>query len=60
MAKRQTRAASGTMGLDYEWEESSSGHVEDEHSVTLLGKGKYVVLNDVYSKQNFIKIQIML
>ncbi|WP_241722636.1 hypothetical protein [Raoultella sp. HC6] len=50
MAKRQTHAASGTMELDYEWEESSGGRVEDEHSVTLLGKGEYMVLNDVYSK----------
>lgn len=56
MTKYKTRTASGTLELDYEWKESSSGHVEDEHSVTLEGRGAYVVLKDVYSTQHFIKI----
>ena len=44
MSKRENRSASGSMELDYEWEETSSGHIESESSVTLSGEGAHVVL----------------
>ncbi|ELB2167982.1 hypothetical protein QNZ92_004663 [Vibrio parahaemolyticus] len=55
MARRKNRAASGSIELDYEWEETSSGHIESESSVTLIGKGDTVVLKESNSTKNFIK-----
>lgn len=55
MSKRESRAASGMIELDYEWEESSSGHVETEQRIVLSGEGDYVFLKEFYSTKNFIK-----
>ena len=55
MTKRKNRSASGSMEIDYEWEETSSGHVESESSVTLSGEGACVVLKESNSVKNFIK-----
>jgi hypothetical protein len=55
MTRRQNRSASGSIELDYEWEETSSGHIESESTVTLTGKGDIVVLKEIHSTQNFIK-----
>ncbi|MBB1368968.1 hypothetical protein H5154_21755 [Pseudoalteromonas sp. SR44-5] len=55
MAKRESRSVSGTMELDYEWEETSSGHIETESSITLSGNGSNVVLKESNSTKNFIK-----
>ncbi|MGP5119234.1 hypothetical protein ACTXJF_04070 [Psychrobacter alimentarius] len=55
MAKRERRSVSGSMELNYEWEETSSGHIETEYSVTLSGDGSNVVLRESNSTKNFIK-----
>lgn len=55
MSKRESRAASGMIELDYEWEESSSGHVETEQRMVLSGEGDYVFLKEAYSTKNYIK-----
>ncbi|EMH2040613.1 hypothetical protein RZ631_001725 [Proteus mirabilis] len=50
-----TRQASGTMELRYEWNESSSGHVEHTHEIILSAQGATVILQEVTNTTNFIK-----
>ncbi|HBC3857033.1 TPA: hypothetical protein KD866_002410 [Vibrio parahaemolyticus] len=49
MATIEKRQASGSIELSYEWEESSSGHVEDKQFTKLTGDKLKVTMIDYKS-----------
>lgn len=46
MPKGEVRGLSGVIEVSFSWEESSSGHIENESSIQLITEGKNVVLRE--------------
>jgi hypothetical protein len=55
MPKNETRRLSGAIEVLYSWEESSSGHIENESSVQLVTEDKNVVLKEKFNHRNSSK-----
>jgi len=55
MARRDSRGLSGKIEVSYEWDETSSGHVENTNSIELLTEGNKVILREHHSHQNYYK-----
>lgn len=55
MAKRENRGLSGKIEISYNWDETSSGHVENTNSIELLTEGNKVILREHHSHQNSYK-----
>ncbi|MFH1493505.1 MAG: hypothetical protein ABIG70_01760 [Pseudomonadota bacterium] len=55
MAKKDSRGLSGKIEVSYEWDETSSGHVENTNSIELPTEGNKVILRERHSHQNYYK-----
>lgn len=55
MAQKESRELSGKIEVSYNWDETSSGHVENTNSVVLLTEGSKVILRECNSHQNSLK-----
>lgn len=55
MIKRENRGPSGRIEIEYEWEESSSGHIESCKSVELVTEGENIILKETKNYLNYSK-----
>lgn len=55
MPGNETRGLSGEIEVSYSWEESSSGHIENETSIQLGTEGKNVILKEKNIHRNSSK-----
>lgn len=55
MPKSESRELSGAIEISSSWEESSSGHVENESSVWLVTEDTKIVLKEKRNLRNFYK-----
>ena len=55
MSQEEHRGLSGRIEISYNWDETSSGHVENTHSIELLTQNGKIYLKEFHSHQNFYK-----
>lgn len=55
MAQKESRELSGRIEVSYNWDETSSGHVENSNSVELLTEGNKIILKEHNSFINYYK-----